>query len=220
MRIEFIELLRCPANHELSPLITVANKRDGDHLLDAVLGCVVCGAEFEIRDGVAYLTDETAMATIDTIDTADVIDPMRIAALLSLTDASARALLCGAAASVSHEIESLTGARVASVNAPAPGPGLSMLEHELVDVIRLTPGAMIPLATASLQGLAVDERHASLLADAARVVQRGGRVLGPLSAAVPLGCRELARDSFEWVAEVEVTPSAPISLKRATEPRS
>lgn len=213
MRIEFIELLRCPSSHELSPLITVANKRAGDHLLDAMLGCVVCGAEFEIRDGVAYLTEETAMATTDTID---VIDPMRIAALLSLTDASARALLCGAAASVSHEIESLTGARVASVNAPA----LSMLEHELVDVIRLTPGAMIPLATASLQGLAVDEPHASLLADAARVVQRGGRVLGPLSAAVPLGCRELARDRREWVAEVEIASSAPIALKRATEPRS
>jgi len=131
---------------------------------------------------------------------------------LSLTDASARALLCGAAASVSSEIESLTGARVAGVNAPAE----SMLTHELVDVIRLTPGAMIPLATASLQGFAVDERHVSLLADAARVVQRGGRVLAPLSATLPPGCRELARDEYEWVAEVEVALSAPVSLKRAT----
>ena len=213
MRIEFIELLRCPANHELSPLITVAGKRSGEHLLDAMLGCVVCGAEYELRDGVAYLTDETAVATTDTIDA---IDPMRIAALLSLTDASARALLCGAAASVSSEIESLTGARVAGVNAPAE----SMLEHELVDVIRLTPGAMIPLATASLHGLAVDHRHVSLLADAVRVVQRGGRVLAPLSAALPAGCRELARDEIEWVAEVEAAQRAPITLKRATEPRS
>ncbi len=213
MRIEFIELLRCPANHEPSPLITVASKRAGDHLLDAMLGCVVCGAEYPLRDGVAYLTDETAVSTTDTIDT---IDPMRIAALLSLTDASARALLCGAAASVSNEIESLTGARVAGVNAPAE----SMLEHELVDVIRLTPGTTIPLATASLQGLAVDDRHTSLLADAARVVQRGGRVLAPVSAALPPGCRELARDEFEWVAEVDAALSAPVSLKRATEPRS
>ena len=213
MRIEFIELLRCPASHELSPLITVASKRAGEHLLDATLGCVVCGAEYELRDGVAYLTNEMSVATSNVVDT---IDPMRIAALLALTDGSARALLCGAAASVSSEIESLIGARVAGVNAPVE----SMLEHELVDVIRLTPRAMIPLATASLQGLAVDARHASLLADAARVVRRGGRVLGPLSAAVPLGCRELARDSHEWVAEVESAPSAPIALKRATEPRS
>lgn len=215
MRIEFIELLRCPASHELSPLITVASKRAGEHLLDATLGCVVCGAEYELRDGVAYLTNE-AETSVATSDIVDAIDPMRIAALLSLTDGSARALLCGAAASVSSEIESLIGARVAGVNAPVE----SMLEHELVDVIRLTPRAMIPLATSSLQGLAVDARHSSLLADAARVVRRGGRVLGPLSAAVPLGCRELARDSHEWVAEVENAPSAPIALKRATEPRS
>lgn len=213
MRIEFIELLRCPASHELSPLITVASKRAGEHLLDAVLGCVVCGAEYQLRDGVAYLTDETSVANADIVDP---IDPMRIAALLSLTDVSARALLCGAAASVANEIESLTGARVAGVNAPA----LSMLEHELVDVIRLTPGAMIPLATASLQGLAVDESHLSLLADAARVVQRGGRVLAPLDAPLPAGCRELARDESQWVAQVEVALSAPIALKRATEPRS
>ena len=215
MRIEFIELLRCPASHELSPLITVASKRAGEHLLDATLGCVVCGAEYELRDGVAYLTSETE-ASVATSDVLDAIDPMRIAALLALTDGSARALLCGASASVSSEIESLIGARVAGVNAPVE----SMLEHQLVDVIRLTPRAMIPLATASLQGLAVDARHASLLADAARVVRRGGRVLGPLSAAVPLGCRELARDSHEWVAEVENAPSTPIALKRATEPRS
>lgn len=213
MRIEFIELLRCPANHELSPLITVASKRVGEHLLDATLGCVVCGAEYQLHDGVAYLTDETSVANTDIVDP---IDPMRIAALLSLTDASARALLCGAAASVANEIESLTGARVAGVNAPA----LSMLEHELVDVIRLTPGAMIPLATASLRGLAVDDRHVSLLADAARVVQRGGRVLAPLDAPLPPGCRELARDDSQWVAQVDGAMSAPIALKRATEPRS
>ncbi len=212
MRVEFIELLRCPANHELSPLIAVADRRLGDHLLDATLGCPVCGAEYAVRDGIAYLTQEVAAATSDTLD---VIDPMRVAALLSLADSSARALLCGGPASVSAEIEALTGARCASVNAPAT----TVLALELVDVIRLTPGAMIPLASASLRGLAVDAAHVSLLADATRVVQRGGRVLAPVSAPLPAGCRELARDDHEWVAEVEAAVSAPVSLKRTTEPR-
>ena len=98
MRVDVIELLRCPRPHAQSPLITVADLRDGDNLLDAALGCVVCGAEYALRDGVAYLGSEIAFDFSLDAESAAALpppDPMRVAALLGLSDVTTRGVLCG-----------------------------------------------------------------------------------------------------------------------------
>jgi uncharacterized protein YbaR (Trm112 family) len=238
MRVELIELLRCPSPHETSPLVTVAERREGEHLLNATLGCVVCGASYLLRVGVLDLSTagtvrETNPATVtQTSELAHADDPhdaesdvdsspdssaddeaeaMRVAALLNIGDATSRALLCGRRLHVARAIEALTSAQVASLN-----PRRAATGGDRLDVIRLVPAERIPLADRCLSGIAVDLQHVAMLDDATRVVRPGGRILAPVTATVPEGCRELARDDVEWVAEVEALVSNPIRLTRAS----
>ncbi len=220
MRVEFIELLRCPASHESSPLITVAHQRDGEHLIEATLGCALCGAEYALRDGIVDLrtgrlasppTDASDQSQLDAASPLLPPEALRVAALLSLADSSARAMLCGVTSAVAGDIEALTGARCIGVNAMSS----HRVERSASDTILLTPSEQIPLASASLTGLALDGAHLVLLADATRVVRRGGRILAPAHAAIPFGCTELARDAQEWVAEVQSASMAPVMLQRA-----
>ncbi len=222
MRVDVIELLRCPRPHAQSPLITVADRRDGDNLLDGTLGCVVCGAEYALRDGVAHLGGEVSPEVLVDADMAASVsppDPLRVAALLGLSDVTTRGVLCGALASACGPIEELTGARCLAVNplvASNQSPdALAANGVPATDTILLDGYGLLPLPNGSLQGLAVDVVHHALLADATRAVRRGGRVVGPVSVAVPAGCRELARDDAEWVAEVETTSSEPVRISRA-----
>ncbi len=230
MRVEFIELLRCPAPHASSPLITVANKRHGDEILDAALGCVMCGAEYALRDGCAVFPardgQPDCQVSLEVVISTAAGDPLpsaadrsdealRLAALLGLADATARAMLCGDTTLVSHDIEALTGVRCLAVNAPA-----TLTENRPIDRLTMALSDRIPLGDSSLHGLAVDLAHVGLLSDATRVVRRGGRIVAPASASLPLGCRELARDARQWVVEVDATTSAPVTLQRATSIRT
>lgn len=231
MRVDLIELLRCPANHEPAPLITVADRRAGEHLLDASLGCVVCGANYSLRDGVLYLSGNVSAARTmaaahrsqvtseslpesPTAHSATNADAMRIAALLNLVDASSRAVLCGRSLHLAEVIEATTGAPIVNCNPTnLVFAGDAGAVH--ADVIVSFPLTRLPLADQSLGGIAVDMRHEALLDDARRVVRVGGRILAPVSTRVPAGCRELARDAHEWVAEVDAPTSVPIRLSRA-----
>ena len=205
MRIDLIELLRCPAAHEVAPLVTVAHTRRADRLLDATLGCPVCGAEYELSNGVAYFA---ATPVIDEEANATAPDVGRLAALLGLTEPGARVGLCGAYGAGGEELELATGASCVLINASAPDGAL--LDQILVDV-----NCSLPIEGGALSGLAVDAANLALLADASRAVRRGGRVVAPVSASLPDGCRELARDATEWVAEVTTAaPEAVVRLRR------
>jgi uncharacterized protein YbaR (Trm112 family) len=205
MRVDIIELLRCPAEHEPTALVTVANEREGDRLIDGALGCVVCGAEYVLRDGVVYL-GEPVPGDIE------VMDASRTAALLGLADPGMRVALCGAYAAVAAEIASTTGAACLTVNAST-----AVQAHDESDHLVIGAVVRVPLADAALAALAVDVAHKSLLADVTRVVRLGGRVLAPASLPIPGGCTELARDAREWVAEVTAVVSQPLALRRARE---
>jgi protein-L-isoaspartate O-methyltransferase len=73
-----------------------------------------------------------------------------------------------------------------------------------------------PCSDATFDAVALDASHSALLADVARVVRPGGRILAPVQAPVPAGCEELARDATEWVAQVTATISRPVPLQRST----
>ena len=203
MRVETIELLRCPVLHESSSLVTVAQARDGDRLTEGELGCAVCGAEFPLRNGVVYLSKEVR----DPLHAEP--DAARTAALLGLSEPGMRVALCGAFGAVSDAIEQATGAVCITVNA-------SPLVHRESHADHLVIGSVtqLPFADASLSGIAIDAAHLALVSDAVRVLRAGGRVLAPVQVPVPVGLRELARDDTEWVAVVETPVSAPVGLRR------
>lgn len=205
MRVEIVELLVCPAVHASSPLVTVAHRRDGEWLIEATLGCSVCGAEYTLRDGVAHLGTRNAAQSDESAGT---VDPLRLAALLGLSEPDARVALCGTLGAAATAIEAATGARCVVINAIAVEEVPDRRDHLIIG-----DATAIPLAGASLHGVAVDSAHIALLSDAARVVRHGGRVVAPVHAPVPEGCRELARDEREWVAEVVAWVSAPVTVR-------
>lgn len=216
MRVEIIELLRCPEAHEPSALVTVAFTRDGDRLLSGELGCPVCGAAYTLRDGVVWLEHE-GVRTSDAVSRphasapdVDRRDVEGTAALLDLAEPGMRAVLCGAYGTVAAALVDMTGARCIAIG----GATESELPAE-VDQVRTLSRARLPFADACIDALAVDATHAELLADAARVVRVGARVLAPSHLAVPRGLKELARDATEWVAVVLPRSTAPVGLRRA-----
>ncbi len=210
MRVDTIELLRCPATHESAPLVTVADTRDGERLTSGTLGCPVCGTDYAMRNGIVYLTSATTnVALLQRASAITSSNGMRTAALLGLTEPGLRVVLCGAHAVGADEIEHATGAHCIAVNSRA-----HMHESSGADQLVMLASDSLPLANASVHGLALDITHAALLADARRVVRVGGRVVAPVSIRVPRGLRELARDDREWVAQVEAAPSAPMQLTR------
>lgn len=214
MRVDIIELLRCPAPHPPSPLVTVADARDGDRLIDGTLGCPSCLAEYTLRGGVVDLTTaqwaSAERARHAASNATAPSDTLRLAALLGLDQPNLRVALCGEEALAAATLVALTDVQCVVINAPLPSHAMSGL-----NALRMTVGAQLPLASASLHALAVDAAHVALLADAARVVRTGGRVVAPAHSPVATGLHELARDSTHWVAEVRTAASRPIGLSRS-----
>ena len=220
MRVDTIELLRCPAAHEAAPLVTVADARNGERLMSGTLGCPVCGTEYELRDGVVYLTPHDAGKMCVSFQRDTPLDNvLRIAALLGLAEPTGRVMLCGTHGSAASEIERVTGAYCIAVNAGAVNTSaVDAMAHgndvTIADQLVIAVDRTLPVANASLHGLALDAKHAVLVDDATRAVCIGGRIVAPASTPVPQGLRELARDEHEWVAQVEAALTAPVQLRR------
>src|SRR5262245_13560594 len=96
MFVELIESLRCPRHLESGAdaphLVASATRSEARHIIDGVLGCPECGAEFPIVNGVVRF-ERAVRPTDDEQPSED--SAMRLAALLDLTDARWFALLCG-----------------------------------------------------------------------------------------------------------------------------
>lgn len=211
MRVDLIELLRCPRGHEPTPLVTVAYERRDDQLISGSLGCPTCHATFALDNGVAALG--TPIGPIGTQDAAPPLSAHRLAALLNLTEPGMRVALCGEYAAAATALESATESLCVAIN------GSELLPANNVDQLSVTITTTCPVADRAFHALAIDRGHQALLADATRVVRAGGRVIAPHDLAVPNGCRELARDGTEWVAEVTTSPmatSAPVTLRRGS----
>ena len=197
MHIEFIDLLRCPNAHEETWLVAALHRMDGRQVVEAKLGCPVCGAEFFIRDGVARFDGEGSTTPKDYSSSHDDA-AMRIAAFLDLTGPGKLVLLAGELAALSEQLSELADARVISLNRPAR-PQTRTLDT----VAELRVLARIPLAAKSLDGIALDESHstAELLAEAAKLLRPRGRLVASATAGLSPEFRELGRDEHHVVAE-------------------
>jgi hypothetical protein len=212
MHVDLIESLRCPHPHADGWLVARADVVIDRRIVQGTIGCPTCDAEWPIADGALTFIDGNAIRTPEQPTAVSMhhdaeADALRTAALLNLRDAGSVVVLTGAAANVADALVSLTGVRVLAVNPPA-GVALS---HS-----RLFVREALPLGVATLRGARLDGTHAhpQWIDSVSRALQRGGRLIAPVSCAIPNSLREIARDQQEWVADVQVAASGLVPLRR------
>lgn len=212
MFVELIESLRCPRPHEESALVVASARAEARHIMEGVLGCPVCGAEFPIVEGVALFGEPETPAR-DEPPAEEVA--MRLAAFLGLTEPRGVAAICGRWASHAAPLSALTEAPLVLVNAPDGGGRMTDFA-----AASLRTRDTMPFAAASLRACALDASTGAALTESLmRCVRPGGRVIAPVSVALPAGVAEIVRDASVWVAEKTAAPDAPaprlVSIGRA-----
>ncbi len=201
MFIELVDALRCPKPHEESWLVAQADIMHARHIVSGTLGCPVCSAQFPIQDGVVDFrlgaSESHTTRTPDTRTPLD-IDPLKLAALLDLSDHTGFALLIGHWGAAAHELSRLVETPLIAIDPPAHvigAPGVSVIRSD----------NHLPLADRVARGAVMDERTT----EAVRVVKPGGRIVAETSIQVPVGVTELARDQAMWVGE-RTAPADPL----------
>jgi len=224
MFIELVDSLRCVEPHEDSWLVLATRLVIGRSVIEGTLGCPVCRRTYAITGGVAYLgaapTARPPDAAVDAGALAGEDAAMRLAALLDLASPGGLVVLGGAWARYARAIRDLVPVRLLLLDPIGAAPEEWPETGEGVSVVR-TGGEAVPLAAGSARAVALDREGGSeaRLAAAARALAAGGRLVGPIGAALPAGVRELARDDALWVAERDratvASEGAPVSLRRA-----
>ena len=210
MFTELIDTLRCPNAHEDSWLVATSTRTQSRHIMDGKLGCPVCSATFEIKDGEVLFTTGSALRTTRVLDEEAAF---RLAAQLHLVEAPQPILLTG---SWSRAVAPLR--TIASHVTMFVGDATSIVAlDERVSTMRL-PASALPLATGALRGVALDAVHATgdYVAECARVLRTAGRLVAPATTTLDEALwRTLARDTDVVVAERLAVSSAPVALRRA-----
>ena len=208
MFVELIESLRCPRAHEETALVASTTRTVDRHIVDGVLGCPTCAAEFPITGGVA-LFDAPPLVTAFEEPDAEVA--MRLAAFLELTDARGFAILCGRWTVHAGLVAQVTDAPLVLVNHSIAAP-----TGGVAGAIR---ARVIPLAEGSARALALDEvATPEIVRSGIRAVRPRGRIMGPSTIPVPADVSELVRDDRVWVGEKIAAPDAAprlVSIKRS-----
>ena len=211
MFIELIDVLRCPNAHEESWLVLASAGIDGRDVMEGVLGCPVCEAEYPIADGVARFARESRSRAVVGPSTEE--EALRLAALLDLATPKGYAIITGTLGNSASYLRAFTDVPLLLVNPPPDTEMGSGVSGITVD----SDWTTLPLASSSARAVALDDlaTPAQLLA-ALRVVRPSGRVLGPLALSLPDGVSELARDDRQWLAERGFAPqqSGIIPLER------
>ncbi len=213
MYVELIDALRCPRPHEDSWLVAAALETRDRCVVRGVLGCPTCRAEYRVHGGVAAFDQApgaagAARAAAHTPPPAP-DEALRLAALLGLAGDGGIVAVAG---TWDAAVDALLG--VADVRVLVVDPSHPYAPREPVGAVT---GAWLPVAAASLRGVALDDATAApeRLAAAVAALRPGGRLVAPARARVPDGARELARDERHWVAERDAPAGAVVPLRRA-----
>lgn len=211
MFIPLVDTLRCPNQHDETWLVASIERAEERDIKQGLLGCPSCYAEYPVVDGIVRFDDAERPPFI----APDEREATRIAAALDLTDPRMTALLIGAWGAHAALIRSISPAQLLLVNPPdgiVSGDGVSIV---------LTKTA--PLATASMDAIAVDALVSDAVVARLNATLRGGRrMLGPVARPVPTFLKELVRDDEVWVAELEpgAVTSAPVLPTRRSRTES
>jgi len=205
-----IDLLRCINAHEDTWLVASFREVTNRIVTVGTLGCPMCGAEYEITNGVVDFTRGENIAEYEA-ERAHVSHrreelATRAGAYLDTTQPGATIVLAGLWAYAAQELAEMADLRVIAVNAPR-----AVKESERVGLVR--SAGPIPLASNSCHGVALDAWfNVATVDDAVRVAKPLGRIVGPTSLSASTAV-VLAHDEQYWVAE-----KAPemIPLRRST----
>ncbi len=211
MFVELLDLLRCPRPHDDTWLVASFRNVSNRFVEKGTLGCPICSAEYPIENGVADFTggvsspsceEERAAASHGREELAT-----RAGAFLEATEPGATIVLGGVWAYAAEQLSNLAEVKVFALN-----PAAGVKETASVGLVRVA--ADIPLAAGSCLGAAVDAWfNSAIIAEAARAVRPGGRVVGPAAIPPPAELSVLAHDADYWVARK--APSI-IPLRRAS----
>lgn len=196
MFIELIDVLRCPNAHEESWLVLASGRIDGRDVMEGVLGCPVCEAEYPITEGVVRFGPESHSQVVARESSEE--EGLRLAALLDLATPGGYAIITGALGTSASYLRELTDVQLLLVNPPPRTEMANGISGLTIDPDWTT----LPLASSSARAVALDDAAtpAHLLA-ALRVVRHTGRVLAPLTLSLPDGVSEVARDDRQWLAK-------------------
>jgi hypothetical protein len=206
MFIPLVDLLRCTQPHEETWLVASIEQAEERFIIEGMLGCPTCLAEYPIRAAIVYFSERAPSAASTPPDEHEA---MRVAAALDLTDQRMTVLLLGRWGAHAAYITAFSPAQLLLLNPPegiASGDGLSVLVSDVA-----------PLAAASVNAIAVDGTESNeMLASLRRSLRAGGRLLAPITVSLPPGFVELVRDDDVWVARLDdaAVVSAPISIQR------
>lgn len=212
MFIELVDSLRCVEPHEDTWLVASVFRMDGRHIVDGILGCPVCRREYPIRDGVGWFVessdDSRRIAAPPAPADADLI--ARGAALLGLNDAGGIVVLGGHWVSCADAISELGPAHIVILD-------VMPRAESAQEISGLVVAGRLPFAAGALRGAALgaESARAERVASSAALLRPRGRLVAPVSAPLPDGVIELARDADDWVAERAATASPPVPLRLA-----
>ena len=207
MFIELVDALRCAVPHEASWLVASSTRMEARHIVEGVLGCHVCLAEYPIHAGVVDMrrAGGTAAVHAPLTPAAGAVGADRLAAFMNLTDAGGFALLVGGWCAAAPVLRTLVETPLILVDPPdgvVGEPGVSVLRCD----------AVLPLAEGAARAVAMDGGGELRIASAVRSTRAKGRIIAPLEIPPMEGVRELARDAAIWIAEREAPPSPLVTL--------
>jgi uncharacterized protein YbaR (Trm112 family) len=204
MFIELVDALRCPTAHEESWLVAAAARMSFRHIVEGTLGCPVCHAQYPIHRGVVDFR-RAPHAALPPDAPPDEEQATRLAALLDLTDSTGFAVLLGPWSVHAPLLRAVAETPLVVVDAPEGvegEPGISVLRCD----------GPLPLAAGAARGIAIDGGGDARVASAVRATRVRGRLVAPLTLAVPAEVKEIARDDAVWVAEREAAASPLLTL--------
>jgi uncharacterized protein YbaR (Trm112 family) len=212
MFIELVDSLRCLTPHEDTPLVAVSRRMEGRSIVEGTLGCPVCRRQYAIADGVAWFGVEAgtrADTPSPTLAPAGDDGALRLAAFLGVESPGGIVVLDGSWSRLAMALREIVPLSCVLVDPP---PGVELV-GEGIGAIR--SGGVIPLAQASVRGVALDAGADTTRVTAAlRVLSSRARLVAPSTLAVPDEVDELARDERLWVGRTRVASSAPVSIAR------
>jgi len=193
-------MLRCPEPHEENVLVMSTGEMRGRMVRSGILGCPVCHREYPIVKGVVHFSggEGTPLRDKNTQSLPGVPSPpsslpalavyaQTLQALLDLSGPGGYVVLLGSAARHAVGLAGLMGGiHFVGVNAPPEVEELPVLSLLACDT-------MVPLRHAMARGVVVGPELGAWLAEAARILLRGRRlVVEREDAAAPPGVTRLA----------------------------
>lgn len=200
MFIELIDLLRCPRDHEETWLVAAFSRVEDRFVLEAKLGCPVCGEGYPVTDGIAdFRAPHGTAARAGPSETGliqgdDETRIVRYAAMLGLERPGSVIILDEEAARLAQHLAAMTETRIVALNPRSP-----LGESERIAVV--FSDSRIPLAKASVDGVVVMFGTEAKIDEAARTLKPGGRIVAPAGTKLGGRFRELARDEHNVVGE-------------------